>query len=406
MTRTWITTLALSVAIGLNPFSVHAQLAVKGETVYTMTGTTLSDGVVLVKDGKIDDVGAASEISIPDDYKVMSAKVVTPGLIDAHSVVGLSGYYNQKHDQDQLETSDPIQPELRAIDAYNAREPLVEWVRNLGVTTLHTGHAPGALISGQTMIVKTTGETVEDAVMRPTAMIAATLGATVERHFKSPGTRSKGVAMLRTELLKAQSYLKKQQAKEKDKRPARDLKMEMLGKVLNKEIPILITAQKYTEIMSALRLAEEFDFNLVLDGAAEAYLVLDEIKAADVPVIVHPPMVRNYGDTQNASFETAAKLKEAGIPFAFQSGYESYVPKTRIVLFEAAIAAANGLAFEDALAALTIDSARLLGIAQRVGSLEKGKDADIVLFDGNPFEYTTHVCAVIIDGTVVREECL
>jgi len=390
----------------ISALPLYAQLAVKGDTVYTMAGDPIANGVVLAKDGKIERVGTASEVSIPDGYKIMSAKVVTPGLIDAHSVVGLSGYYNQEHDQDQLETSDPIQPELRAIDAYNPREPLVEWVRNLGVTTLHTGHAPGALISGQTMIVKTVGETVEEAVIRPTAMIAATLGATIERNFKSPGTRSKGVAMLRTELLKAQNYLEKRQAKEEDERPARDLKMEMLGKALNKAIPILITAQKYTEIMSALRLAEEFDFELVLDGAAEAYLVLDEIKAAGAPVIVHPPMVRNFRDTQNASFETAAKLKEAEIRFAFQSGYESYVPKTRIVLFEAAIAVANGLAFEDALAALTIDSARLLNIEKRVGSLEKGKDADIVLFDGDPFEYTTHVCAVIIDGVVVREECL
>lgn len=406
MTRKWLAPCLVSAMMLTAALSLHAQIAVRGEIVHTMVGPAIENGVVLVQDGKIARVGTASEVPIPEGYKVMSAKVGTPGLIDAHSVVGLSGYYNQEHDQDQLETSDPIQPELRAIDAYNAHEPLVEWVRNLGVTTLHTGHAPGALVSGQTMIVKTAGETVEEAVIRPTAMIAATLGATVERHFKSPGTRSKGVAMLRAELLKAQNYLKKQGAKEEDKRPARDLKMEMLGQVLNKEIPLLITAQKYTEIMSALRLAEEFGFEFVLDGAAEAYLVLDEIKAAGVPVIVHPPMVRNAGDTRNASFETTARLKEAGIPFAFQSGYESYVPKTRVVLFEAAIAAAKGLAFEDALAALTIDSARLLGIDQRVGSLEKGKDADVVLFDGDPFEYTTHVCAVIIDGVVVREECL
>jgi imidazolonepropionase-like amidohydrolase len=383
-----------------------AQVAVKGETVYTMAGAPIADGVVLIENGKIKQVGKAEEISIPGHFKVMSAKVVTPGLIDAHSVVGLAGYYNQKHDQDQLEKSEPIQPELRAIDAYNAREPLVQWLRHLGVTTLHTGHAPGALISGQTMIVKTKGETVEEAVVTPMAMIAATLGDMVEQNFKSPGTRSKSVAMLRAELLKAQNYAQKMQAKEKDKRPERDLKMEMLVKALNKETPLLITAQKYTEIMSALRLAKEFDLKIVLDGAAESYLILDAIKAAGAPVILHPTMVRTAGETQNATFETAAKLKAAGIPFAFQSGYESYVPKTRVVLYEAAIAAANGLAFEDALAAITIDAAHILGIAQRVGSLEKGKDADVVLFDGDPFEYTTHVCGVLIDGEVVREECL
>jgi imidazolonepropionase-like amidohydrolase len=386
--------------------SAQGQVAVKGELIHTMAGAPITDGVVLIDDGKITQVGKASEIVIPTDFKVMSAKVVTPGLIDAHSVVGLAGYYNQQHDQDQLEKSDPIQPELRAIDAYNAREPLVAWLRSLGVTTLHTGHAPGALISGQTIIVKTKGETVEQAIVNPLAMIAATLGEVVERNFKSPGTRAKGMAMLRAELIKAQLYNKKQQAKEKDKRPDRDLKMEMLTKAINNEIPLLITVQKYTEIMSALRLAKEFEIRIVLDGAAEAYLVLDEIKTAGVSVILHPSMVRTAGETQNASLETAAQLKSAGIPFALQSGYESYVPKTRVVLFEAAIAAANGLSFSDALAAITIESARILGIAQRVGSLENGKDADVVLFDGDPFEYTTHVCGVIIDGEVVKEECL
>jgi imidazolonepropionase-like amidohydrolase len=157
--------------------------------------------------------------------------------------------------------------------------------------------------------------------------------------------------------------------------------------------------------MSAMRLADEFDIKIVLDGAAESYLLLDEIKAAKVPVILHPTMVRNRGETQNASYETASKLQQAGIQFALQSGYESYVPKTRVILYEAAIAAANGLAFEDALAPITINAAQILRIDKRVGSLEKGKDADVVLFDGDPFEYTSHVCTVIIDGKVVSDEC-
>jgi imidazolonepropionase-like amidohydrolase len=143
----------------------------------------------------------------------------------------------------------------------------------------------------------------------------------------------------------------------------------------------------------------------VLDGAAEAYLVLDEIKAAGVPVIIHPTMVRNYGDTRNASFETAGKLQEAGILFAFQSGYESYVPKTRVILYEAAIAVANGLEPIDAIAAMTINAARILGIDHRTGSITPGKDADMVLFDGDPFEYTSHVCNVILDGRVVSSSC-
>ncbi len=385
--------------------SLHAQLAVKGETVYTMSGAPIADGIVLISTGKITAVGKAGEVSIPADYRFLSAKVVTPGLIDAHSVVGLAGIYNQPHDQDQLDKSAPIQPELRALDAYNPREDLVEWLRNLGVTTLHTGHAPGALISGQSIIVKTGGATLEQVLIDSSAMLTVTLGASVGQNFDSPGTRSKGVAMLRSEFLKAQDYLKKKQAKDASKRPARDLKMEALGEALSGRLPVLITANRATEISSALRLAKEFNLNLIIDGAAEAYLLLEEIKKAGAPVIIHPTMARHWGDTQNASFETAAKLKDAGIRFAFQGGYESYVPKTRVVLYEAALAAANGLAFQDALAALTIDSARILGIDHRVGSLEAGKDADVVLFNGDPFEYLTRVCAVIINGEVVHDVC-
>ena len=391
--------------LGLLVSSAQAQLAVRADTLYTMAGAPIENGVVLIRDGKIEQVGPAQAIRIPEGYRVLEAVVVTPGLIDAHSVVGLAGILNYDHDQDQLDTSDPIQPELRAIDAYNARERLVEWVRSFGVTTLHTGHGPGAVISGQTMLVKTRGETVEEALIDSVATVAATLGPMVERYFRSPGTRAKAVAMLRAELLKAQAYRRKLQASDPSRRPEPDLGMETLVRVLDGEIPLMITAQQVPEIMAALRLQREFGFRLILDGAAEAYLVLDEIKQAGVPVILHPAMVRPRGETVNATLETAARLHEAGIPFAFQSGFESYVPKTRVVLFEAAMAVANGLPRTAALEALTIQAARILGIADRVGSLEPGKDADLVLFDGDPFEYTTHVCGVIIEGELVHETC-
>ena len=395
----------LSVAAFVTPESA-AQVAVRGKTVHTMAGPVIRDGVVIIRGGKITAVGPADGITIPEGMRVLEAEVVTPGLIDAHSVVGLTGIYNHKHDQDQLERSAPIQPELRALDAYNAHEQLVEWVRGFGVTTLHTGHAPGELISGQTIIVKTFGNTVEDAVMVETAAVAASLSerAKKKERGKSPGTRGKMMALLRAEFIKAQEYLRKLETAEEDKKPERKLGLETLGRVLKKEIPLMVTAQKVQDIASALRLAREFDLRLWLDGAAESYLLIDEIKAAGVPVIIHPSMVRAFGEMKNMSFETAAKLKHAGIPVAIQSGYESYVPKTRVVLFEAAIAAANGLSFDEALSAITIDAAKILGIADRVGSLEVGKDGDIALFDGDPFEYTTHCTVVVISGNVVHDE--
>ena len=377
-------------------------MAVKGEIVYTMAGAAISNGVVLIQDGKIKSVGLASSVKISNGVRVLQAKVVTPGLIDAHSVVGFSGILNQPHDQEQLEKSAPVQPELRAIDAYNGRDPLVDYVRSFGVTTLHTGHAPGALISGQTMIVKTHPANLNQALINPAAMTAATLGsgATTGDKGKSPGTSSKAVAMLRAELLKAQDYVKKQAKKDAEKRPARDLHLEALAAALDGKQPLLITVHRHQDILAALRLAAEFKLKIVLDGVSDAGLVLNEIKRSGFPVILHPTMYRANMETENLSLETAARLRKAGVPFALQSGFEDYVPKTRVVLFEAGMAAANGLSAEEALATITIDAAKLLGIQKRVGSLEPGKDADLALYDGDPFEYTTHCTGVVVSGVL------
>jgi len=423
-----------------------------------MAGQPIRDGVVLIRDGKIERVGAARDVRIPSGYRTVTARVVTPGLIDAHTVVGLAGYLNQPHDQDQVERSAAMQPELHALDAYNAREELVTWLRQHGVTTIHTGHGPGALISGGTMIAKTTGDTADQAVIVADAMIAVTLGPDAfAASGRAPGTRAKEIALLRQELIRAQELVAKGARPSATPAPntaggtdpattqpppneqvgargttdttvpvgrpaetgaagaqagtqaggkedARDLRREAMARVIRRETPLLITAHRAQDILSALRLAQEFNIRIVLDGAAESYLVTEEIKRAGVPVIVHPTMYRATGETENLSMETAATLRRAGILTALQSGFESYVPKTRVVLFEAALAAANGLQPQEALALITIDAARLLGISNRVGSLEAGKDADLALFDGDPFEYTTRVRGVIINGQFVSEE--
>lgn len=380
-------------------------LAVRAETLYTATGPAIQDGVVLIQEGRITAVGRAADVKIPTGVVVKRAKVVIPGMVDGRSTVGLSGLLNQAHDQDQLEGSAPIQPELRAMDAYNGRDPLVGYLRSLGVTTVHTGHGPGALISGQTFVIKTDATEVTHGVLKAQAMVAATLGdgARAREAGKAPGTRGKQIAMLRAELVGAQEYARKLTEAEKGKEPGRDLRKETLAQVLRKELPLLATAHRAQDILSLLRLAKEFDLDLVLDGGSEAYLVLSELKAAKVWVILHPTMARSYGEQENLSLETAAKLHAAGIPFTFQSGYEGYVPKTRVVLWEGAMAAANGLGFDDTLRALTLAPAQLLGIADRVGSLEKGKDGDLALYDGDPFEFTTHCVGTIINGRLVSD---
>jgi len=422
----------LLTALCFSASQATAQVAIRGKTIHTMAGAPITDGIIVIQDGKISAIGRADQIAVPEGFKVLEAAVVTPGLIDAHSTVGLSGILNIPHDQDQLESSAPIQPELRAIDAYNPADPLVEWIRSFGVTTIHAGHAPGELISGQTLIAKTRGKTVDEAVIEPAKAIAATLGTAAQKTGgKSPGTRGKTMAMLRTELIKAREYQDKQlraaEAKEaaskegenkesdgkepetkaaanaKGEPPSRDLRLEALGEVLKREKPLMITADRSRDIASALRLAEEFNIRIWLDGASESYLLIDEIKAAGIPVISHAPMQRAFAERENLSFETASKLVSAGIPVALQSGFEAYVPKTRVVLFEAALAAANGLSFDQALRTITIDAAEILGIDARVGSLEVGKDGDIALYDGDPFEYTTHCLGCVIEGEVVSD---
>ncbi len=381
-----------------------AQVAVRGDTVHPVSGPPITDGVVVVQDGRITAIGPAASTPIPEGLRVLRAAVVTPGLIDAHSVIGLAGYLNQDQDQDQLERSAATQPELRALDAYNPRERLVEWVRGFGVTTLHTGHAPGALVPGQTIVVKTRGNSVEAALLDDYAALAVTLGSGgLGREGKSPGTRGKDVAMLRSLLTKARGYAAKRDAADGDKQPDVDLRLEALLPVLAGEVPLLVTAHRQLDIQSALRLREEFGFKLLLDGGAEAHQMLDALRAAEVPVIAHAPLARHRGDLQNATFELGALLEGADIPFAYQSGYESYVPKTRVVLFEAAIGAAHGLGFDGALRAITLAPARILGLADRIGSLEVGKDGDLALYDGDPFEYTSHCVATVIEGEVVFE---
>jgi imidazolonepropionase-like amidohydrolase len=409
--------------------AVSAQVAVLAENLYTMAsrdpnnpGGLIKNGVVVITDGKVVEVGPKDRVNIPPGHRLLNAHTATPGLIDARATAGLTGILNTPHDSDQLEKSAPIQPELRAIDAYNPQERLVEFLRSFGITTIHTGHAPGELITGQTIVVKTAGLTVDEAVLSPVAAVAATLGPEAVRAGGSPGTRGKQVAMLRSELTRAREYLTKRDkfeadlasfekqfaagtvaADKKPECPGRDLRLEMLADVLAGKVPLMVYGQRAQDIASTLRLAEEFKFKLWLEGAAEAHLLTDQIKAAGVPVILHPSMQRSAGENENQSFETAATLVKAGIPVSMQSSYEGYVPKVRVVLFEAAITAAHGLSFTQALATITTEPAKLLGLSDRIGSLEVGKDGDVALYTGDPFEYTTHCSGVVINGKVVSE---
>ena len=411
--------LSCSSSIGAEP------LVVQSKRVLTAAGQTIENGTIVCLDGKIKAIGKTSEVVIPENATILKCEVAMPGMVDVRTCAGLSGILNVKHDSDQIEHSAPLQPELRAIDAYNPREELVEYIRSFGVTTIHTGHAPGELMSGQTLIAKTTGNTIEEALMVDGRAIAATLAESSAKSGKaSPGTRGKQMAMLRSLLIEAQEFQTKLNAKanpkpavsdgtekekngtekekEKETEPiARNLRLESLVEVLAGKKALLITADRAQDIASAIRLGEEFKIRIWLDSAAESHLMIPQIKAAGISVLLHPSMARASGEKENLSFQSASKLHAAGIPFAIQGGFEAYVPKVRVVLFEAAIAAAHGLSYDAAIESITISPARILGIHDRVGSLEVGKDADLALYDGDPLEYTTHCVGVVINGKVV-----
>jgi len=391
--------------------SLAETLVIKAKLIHTVSGKSITDGAIVCVDGKIASIGEVAKVAIPEGARVIQAEVVTPGLIDVRSSVGLSGILNVDHDSDHLETSAPLQPELRAIDAYNPREELIEYVRGFGITTVHTGHAPGELISGQTMIAKTRGGTVQDALVFDGKAVCATLTESSQKSGKqSPGTRGKQIAMLRALLIEASEYRTKlsKQSKETDandeSKVARNLKLEAIVDVLEGKKALLITADRAQDIASALRLGEEFGIRIWLDSAAEAYQLIPQIKKAGVPVLLHPSMARANGDRENMTFRSASILKDNGIPFAIESGFEAYVPKVRIVLFEAALAAAHGLSKDAALESITLSAAKILGIEDRVGSIDVGKEADLALYDGDPLEYTTHCIGVIIDGVVYPGE--
>ncbi len=409
------------------PLAWAQQLAISAATLHTVSSSgTIQDGIVLIANGKITQIGPAADITVPDGYERLTTDTVTPGFIDAHSVVGLAGWYNVLADQDQDETTAPNQAELRAIDGFNPSEPLLSYLLRHGVTVIQAGPGRSNPIGGQAGIFKTHGSTVETMTLRfPSAMIF-TLGEVPKKTYgerkQTPMTRMGTSALIRQALLDAQSYAKQWQdytssvdegstddaSKDKDhKAPDRDLKKEALATVVQGELPALFTVHREDDILTALRIAKEFNLTLLLDAATEGYLIVPEIQQAGVAVIVHPSMQRISSlETSNTSLENAAILADAGIRIALQSGFESYVPKTRIVLFEAAIAMVNGLGFERALRAITLDAAQILGIDARVGSLEAGKDADLVLFDGDPFEYTSHIQTVILNGQVVYQRPL
>ncbi len=384
-----------------------ARYAVLAGRLHTVGKGTISDGIVVVKDGRIEYAGKTADLpfKLPNDLPILTAAVVTPGLIDAHSVVPLSGSLNIGADQDQDEMSDPNQADLRVQDAFNPNEPLLEFLRQNGVTVIHAVPGRMNVIAGQTGIFRTAGRGVEAMTLRFPAGILVNLGETPKSAYpnKLPTTRMGTSALVRTVFAQAGAHARKvAAAKGDDKKPAPNAKLEALGLALARKIPVIFAAHRADDLATALRLAKEFDLLARLDLATEGYLMADELAAAKVPVVVHPTMQRPGSmETYQSQLCNAFVLASKKIPLAIGTGFEGYVPKTRSLRHEAAVAMAHGLGHDRALAAVTLDAAKILGIDDRFGSLEVGKVADLVLYDGDCFEHSTHVTNTILGGRVV-----
>ncbi len=405
----------LLLVCGISPIVVAQKLAVVTDKLYTMGNQPQGQpGIVLIEDGKITAIQSGNRA--PAGYTVLKAAYVTPGLIDAKTTAGISGAYNIPADQDQDETTDPNTADVRAMDSFNPREKLLQYINTYGVTTVQAAPGISNPVAGQAGIFKTVGPksvgpTVDQLAIKPVSAIVFNLGESPKRAYgkdnKAPTTRMMIAAIIRKALTDAQTYQKKwadwnaSEKKDPGKQPARDLKLEAISRALRGEIPAIFNAYRADDIDTAIRLAQEFKLKFMLSSATEGYLEAPLIRQSGAAALVGPTLQRfDSLETENASLENAAILAQAGVPVALMTGFENYVPKNRVLLFEAAVAAANGLGFEGALRACTIESAKILGIADRVGSLEPGKDADIVLYDGDPFEYTSHVTAVLVNGKI------
>lgn len=374
---------------------------------HTVAKEPIDGGAVHVRDGKIVYAGPREGFDLPADVPVKTATVVTPGLIDAFSVVPLSGAYNISADQDANETTDPNQADLRVLDAFHPAEPLLKFLLQQGITVIHACPGRDNVIAGQSGVFRTHGTNAEAMTVRFPQMMLFNLGDAPKETYpdRKPSTRMGTASIVRSALSETANYARKRKAaKDESSQPDRNLKHESLGLVLERKLPALFAAHRADDLVTALRLTDEFKLKSRLTLATEGYLLGDRLTSAKLPIIVHPTMQRVGGiETYNSFLGNAAALADRGLLIAIGSGVEGYVPKTRVARYEAAIAMVHGLGYDRALRAITLDAAKLLEIDDRFGTLEPGKIADLVLYDADPFEYATHVTTVVVDGRLVYQ---
>lgn len=380
-------------------------LLIKNAKVITMAGEYLPQGDVLIDGARIAAVG--NDLSAPDARIIDAAGLYAlPGLVDSHCHIGMWDDSMGFEGSDGNEITNPVTPQMRALDSLYPRDRCFSEALAGGVTTVATGPGSANPIGGQFVAMKTAGSYLEDMIIREPLALKIAFGENPKRCYgeggKLPMTRMGTAAVIREAFVKAQNYMRKMDAADPDKRPDRDLGLEVLVKALRREIKVKAHAHRSDDILTAIRIGREFNLDLTLEHCTEGYIILDRLAREQLPVTLGPLLSdRSKIELGRMTFEAPAMFERAGVKFALMT--DSPVIPEQYLAVEAAICVRNGLSEEGALKAITINAAEAIGLADRVGSLEVGKDADVCLYDAHPLDARAHVTHSIVNGEVAFE---
>ncbi|WP_205328162.1 amidohydrolase [Glycomyces sp. YM15] len=376
----------------------EAGFALRGATIVPITSPPIEHGVILVENGRISAVGGAG-LPVPEGVPIEDAtgKWIVPGLIDAHTHLGVHEVAEGWAGNDSNEMTDPNTAYVRALDGINPAEPGFAEALEGGVLAVNVNPGSGNVIGGETVAIKTVGRFVDEMVLRSPSGVKSALGENPKRVYgeqkKTPSTRLGTAGVLRQAFVEAANYRGADD-------PDRDLKLEVLGKVLDREIPWRQHCHRADDIATALRVAEEFGYDLVLDHGTEAHLLADVIAEREIPVIFGPLLCsRSKVETVNRRPENAAKLAAAGVKLAITTDHP-VVPIEHLII-QVMLAVKAGLDRDTALRSVTINPAAIMGVDDRLGSLETGKDADFCIWSGDPLDIYSKVERAYINGRQV-----
>jgi imidazolonepropionase-like amidohydrolase len=384
-------------------------ILIKNGRILTMANRNYDRGDILIEGNKIKEI--AEDIPAPAGAEIIDARGmwIMPGIVDAHCHIGMWEDGIGFEGADGNEETDPVTPHLRAIDGINPGDNSFREAREHGITTVVTGPGSANVVGGQFAALKTYGRRVDDMIVKAPLAVKVALGENPKRVYgeqrKSPSTRMATAAILRETLIEARDYKRKMELGKQDpeKMPDRDLKMEIMVKVLDRELPLKVHAHRADDILTAIRIAREFDVDITIDHCTEGHKITDFLLEENARVIVGPLLTdRSKVELKNLTFKSPAVLSRAGLKVAIMTDHPvipiQYLPVC------ASIAVREGMDEMEALKAITIYPAWVSGLDDRVGSLEEGKDADIAIFDGHPLDIRSRTRMVFIDGRLVYKK--